>query len=83
MLRAGLAVRERVGRVTLSRDHAPCGSGSQGESGASDSVSRPCSVRVWRSGRVGRVTLSRDHAPCGSGGQGESGRVTVSLLCCV
>ena len=51
MLRAGLALRERVGRVTLSRDHAPCGSGAQGESGASDSVSRPCSVRVWRSGR--------------------------------
>ena len=49
MLRAGLALRERVGRVTLSRDHAPCGSGGQGESGASDSVSRPCSVRVWRS----------------------------------
>ena len=52
---------------------------SVGIKGSSDSVSRPCSVRVWRSGREwGRVTLSRDHAPCGSGGQGERGRVTLS-----
>ena len=31
--------------MPLSRDHAPCGSGDQGVC-VSDSVSRPCSVRI-------------------------------------
>ena len=50
--------------MSLSRDHAPRGSGGQGESGASDSVSRPCMLRAGLAvrERVGRVTLSRDHA---------------------
>ena len=51
--------------MTLSRDHAPCRSGGQGVC-VSDSVSRPYSVRVWRSVCV-QVTVLRSYLNHASG----------------